>query len=302
MSSTFRPVRTRLAAVTAVVAVSALLFGACGGGGGGGGIGTITVTGPFGEAPSVTFPTPFEASSDQFEVVIAGNGAEITSGDRLTINYAVYGGLDGTQLESTFGAQPQRITVGNDTLLPILDDALIGERVGSRMLVTNDATEVNGQWIIYVIDVIDAGRTPTEASGTEVAPVAGLPTVTFENGIPVVTMPGGAPPAELVVQPLIIGNGPVIAAGQTLVVHYTGAIWASGTVFDSSWESAPAEFGIGVGQLIAGFDEGVVGQTVGSRLLIIIPPDKGYGEQGNPQAGIAGTDTLVFVVDILEAF
>ena len=64
---------------------------------------------------------------------------------------------------------------------------------------------------------------------------------------------------------------------------------------------APAQFPIGAGQVIAGWDQGLVGKTVGSQLLMVIPPDQGYGAAGNAQAGIKGTDTLVFVVDILDA-
>ena len=76
----------------------------------------------------------------------------------------------------------------------------------------------------------------------------------------------------------------------------------SGRVFDSSWSRGqPAQFPIGTGQVVAGWDEGLVGQTVGSQVLIVVPPDKGYGVAGESQAGITGTDTLVFVVDILGA-
>jgi peptidylprolyl isomerase len=85
-------------------------------------------------------------------------------------------------------------------------------------------------------------------------------------------------------------------------VHYTGVIWDSGKTFDSSWDrGAPVDFAIGQGQVIAGWDAGLVGQTVGSQVLLVIPPDQGYGERGQPDAGISGTDTLVFVVDILDA-
>ncbi len=83
---------------------------------------------------------------------------------------------------------------------------------------------------------------------------------------------------------------------------FSGAIWRSGKVFDSSWaRSGSAQFPIGAGQVIAGWDEGLVGQTVGSQVLLVIPPAKGYGTAGSPSAGISGTDTLVFVVDILGA-
>ena len=79
-------------------------------------------------------------------------------------------------------------------------------------------------------------------------------------------------------------------------------IWDSGKTFDSSWaRGTPAEFVIGTGNVIAGWDEGLVGQTVGSQVLLVIPPDKGYGSAGQADVGIKGTDTLVFVVDILDA-
>ena len=95
---------------------------------------------------------------------------------------------------------------------------------------------------------------------------------------------------------------PVVTAGQTISVHYTGVVYDGGKQFDSSWDRGqPADFVIGKGQVIAGWDEGLVGQTVGSQVLLVVPPDKGYGADGQPAAGIKGTDTMVFVVDILGA-
>ncbi|WP_449062859.1 FKBP-type peptidyl-prolyl cis-trans isomerase [Planomonospora algeriensis] len=92
-------------------------------------------------------------------------------------------------------------------------------------------------------------------------------------------------------------------SGQKLMAHYIGKIWGTDKEFDSSWgRGEPATFPIGVGQVVKGWDQTLVGQTVGSRVLVSIPPDLGYGEQGNPQAGIKGTDTLVFLVDIVGAY
>ena len=96
-----------------------------------------------------------------------------------------------------------------------------------------------------------------------------------------------------------------MAEGDTVVVQYVGAIWRNGYVFDSSWKrSQPFGFTIGASpsQVILGWDKGLVGQTVGSRVMLVIPPADGYGKTGSPQAHIKGTDTLVFVVDILGAF
>ena len=124
-----------------------------------------------------------------------------------------------------------------------------------------------------------------------------------KNGKPAIKVPSTPAPTTLIVQPLVKGTGPVVTAGQTITVHYTGVIWDSGKQFDSSWDRGKTvDFAIGQGQVIAGWDDGLVGQTVGSQVLLVVPPDKGYGPQGQPNAGISGTDTLVFVVDILDAF
>ena len=85
-------------------------------------------------------------------------------------------------------------------------------------------------------------------------------------------------------------------------MQYRGQLWKDGSEFDASWTSGSATASpIGVGSVIPGWDKTLVGQTVGSQVLLVIPPDKGYGASGNAQAGIKGTDTLVFVVDILDA-
>ena len=118
-------------------------------------------------------------------------------------------------------------------------------------------------------------------------PEPGLPTVELaDDGAPTITVPDAEPPTELIVQPLIEGDGAVVEAGQTITVHYTGVIWDTGAVFDSSWESgSPATFEIGTGAVIPGWDEGLVGQTVGSQILLVVPPAKGYPE-GSPDGSI----------------
>jgi peptidylprolyl isomerase len=140
------------------------------------------------------------------------------------------------------------------------------------------------------------------AAGTAVAPKAGLPTVKLSaSGKPTITVPAAKAPSTLVVQPLLVGTGEKVGKGQDITVNYTGVVWPGGTQFDSSWDTGrAATFRIGAGQVIAGWDEGLVGQPIGSQILLVIPPDKGYGAEGSPPK-IKGTDTLVFVVDILDA-
>ena len=111
--------------------------------------------------------------------------------------------------------------------------------------------------------------------------------------------PGEAPPADLVIEDLVVGDGPEAGPGQTVNVHYVGVAWSTRQQFDASWDRAEVfSFGLGQGQVIAGWDEGVAGMKVGGRRRITIPPHKGYGKAG---AGgvIKGGETLVFIVDLL---
>lgn len=129
-----------------------------------------------------------------------------------------------------------------------------------------------------------------------------LPTASGSFGDkPEITFPDTAPPADLTVAVLSRGDGGVVEAGQTIDVDYLGQVWG-GRIFDNSYDRGSSiQFGIGIGQVIAGWDNGLVGQQIGSRVLISIPPHEGYGPGGNPRAGIGGEDTLVFVVDIKNA-
>ena len=129
-------------------------------------------------------------------------------------------------------------------------------------------------------------------------PAAGLPTVTLDaDGKPTVTPVAGDPPTTLVVQPLIKGTGAEVTADQTLTVNYSLFLW-DGTPVESSFDSGePATFALNA--VIPGWTEGLAGQTVGSQVLLVVPPDKGYGDQASDS--IPANSTLIFVVDILAA-
>jgi peptidylprolyl isomerase len=118
---------------------------------------------------------------------------------------------------------------------------------------------------------------------------------------PTLEFSASSAPEGLQVDVLSAGDGAEVKAGQEIDVNYHGQIW-DGELFDSSFKRGSSiSFGIGIGQVIKGWDDALVGQKIGSRVLISIPPEFGYGVRGMPQAGIKGTDTLVFVVDILGA-
>jgi peptidylprolyl isomerase len=120
---------------------------------------------------------------------------------------------------------------------------------------------------------------------------------------PKVTIPDSPAPTKLTEKTLTAGTGAAVAAGDTLIANYVGETWADQKVFDSSFSRGePAGFVIGKGRVISGWDKTLVGKKLGSRVLLTIPPADGYGASGNPQAGISGTDTLVFVVDLIDVY
>jgi len=135
----------------------------------------------------------------------------------------------------------------------------------------------------------------TGSAGTVPAAIATKPTV---------TVPSGPPPTTLVVKDLVVGTGAPAVAGETLQVQYVGVSYATGQQFDASWDDGPGgtprpfSFQLGAGQVIKGWDEGLVGMRVGGRRELVIPPALGYGDQS--QGPITPNETLVFVVDLLN--
>jgi len=117
---------------------------------------------------------------------------------------------------------------------------------------------------------------------------------------PEVDFPGGEPPTELQISDIWEGDGAVAKVGDTVQVHYVGVAYSTGEEFDASWSrGAPLEFRLGVGQVIAGWDQGVQGMRVGGRRQLIIPPGLAYGDRGAGRS-IAPGETLIFVCDLVS--
>ncbi|GEL98911.1 FKBP-type peptidyl-prolyl cis-trans isomerase [Cellulomonas terrae] len=258
----------------------------------------VEVEGEAGSKPTITLPeTPFEVSALTVRVVDEGDGDVIEEGQTLSIQTTAVNGADGSELGDTYATAPEKI-VADENLLPELHDALVGQKVGVRILFALPAEAGTN---VVVGEVVEAKDTPKPLDGPEgeaVTPAAGLPTVTLDaDGKPSITPVAGPAPTELVVQPLIKGTGAEVTEDQTLTVNYTGWLW-DGTQFDSSWDSGePVQFALtGV---IPGWTQGLAGQTVGSQVLLVIPPALGYGDQASES--IPAGSTLIFVVDILAA-
>jgi peptidylprolyl isomerase len=143
----------------------------------------------------------------------------------------------------------------------------------------------------------------TVASTRTIPPAEELPVVGGARDTkPSIRMPALPPPTALVVSVVAPGDGPEIVAGQQITVHYVGQVWSTGREFDSTWNRGkPTTFPIAKGGLIEAWDVGLLGQRVGSRVLIVAPPNSAYGSTGKPESSIGPTDTLVFAVDVLAA-
>ncbi len=198
-----------------------------------------------------------------------------------------------------------------------LQKALTGERVGARVLAVlppkfGYGPQGNSQigvqptdTLVWVVDLLHAFPPNASASGKHVTNGGGsLPTISAgPGGVPQIQVPKSAPPSKLITKTLIKGTGAPVQAKQSIVVRYVGSIWRTGKVFNSNWPSAtqptvpPSVFTLG--KLIPALNTGLVGIPIGSRVMLVVPPAEGYGKKGNSQAGIRGTDTLVFVFDIL---
>jgi peptidylprolyl isomerase len=276
----------------------------------------VDISGEDGEQPVLEFDKPLSVGATVRRVLEEGDadGEEVVDGATVSFDFVFINARDGSEYGTSYGSEPPEVIV-DANLLAGARIGLTGLRPGSKALVgiapddgfgPQGGDPENGleadDTLLFVVDV-HAVRIPlTRAEGTAVDPVEGQPTVTLaDDGAPTITVPDTDPPAELIAQPLIEGKGAVVETGQTITVHYTGVLWDTGEVFDSSWESgSPASFPIGTGGVIAGWDKGLVGRTVGSQMLLVIPAADAYGDTGSGETIPPGA-TLVFVVDILDA-
>jgi len=331
-----RPRRTRATLVTLVIAALALSLGACGsddaeGDAGGDAASTDTTTAALavgelddvvvgGEPdakPTLTYDWPLSVGSTTARVITDGAGVTVTEGMSVVFDHVAVNARDGKEFDTTFGAQPLTVVMDIEQTLPGMVKGLLGAKVGSRVLMaiapadgfqpTGGIPEsgIEADDTLLILADVRSVRTPlSRAEGAAVAPRDGLPRVTLaDDGTPTIAAPSGTAPTELIVQPLIEGTGAAVGAGQTVLAHYTGLIWATGEEFDSSWgRGEPASFSLAPGGVIDAWSQGLVGVTIGSQVIMVVPPALGYGAEGNADAGISRTDTLLFVIDILDAY
>jgi peptidylprolyl isomerase len=280
---------------------------------------SVTIEGDQGSEPKVTFDGRLDGSKDETEVLVEGDGEEVAEGDTVKANWWIGNGFTEEKAQSTWtkDGAPQSVEMSED-ILPFLRETVIGNQVGDRVVLLTSAEEAFGEGgrpdiglgnqdaVLAIVDILGRSETVPPLDGPQgeaKKPAGWAPELVEKDGV--ITgldfSTAHKPTGKLIATTLVKGDGAKVKAGQTLTVNYLGQVYEADKPFDESYSGEPAEFPIGVGQVIPGWDERLVGRTVGSRVILEIPPADGYGEQGNEQAGIKGTDTLFFVVDILGA-
>ncbi|WP_181139864.1 FKBP-type peptidyl-prolyl cis-trans isomerase [Streptomyces sp. Ru71] len=281
-----------------------------------------TVRGDFGKKPVITVPKADPTGKFVVTPALTGHGREVADHDIAVVNYSARAWKAGKDLPATFAgagkpAHPVLFTVGTGAVLPALDQAVRGQSVGSRVLVVapppaaygssgNPALGVSPtETVVFAVDIVDAVPAKATVPGRQHGAGAGLPSVRADASSVSLDVPDAAPPRDLVVRGLVDGSGPRVRAGQTVVLRRAGAVWNSNrgeddvALFDTSWTTGPTPVVVGRHNLVEGLDRALVGATVGSRLLVVVPPALGYGSQA--QQGIPARSSLVFVVDVLAA-
>ncbi len=309
--------RRRVSAVSAAVVLAVPLFLAAGCGGSDV---QVSVKGSAGQRPEVKIPKGTPKDGFATRTLAKGRGQGARKGDLVVADYVGYRwSKDGSKLlaSSYLTGQPEAFPTWD--IVPGLAKAFEGARPGSRVVAKippkqgyGDAGDQGRQigpddTLVYVLDVRGVFGPSAMARGKS-QPVndASLPQV-GDGGAgqaPSITVPKRPAPKSLQVRTLVQGDGPVVGKGQLLALQYKGVFWRNGKEFDSSWTGRhPHAVTIGTGQVIKGWDQALVGRKVGSRLLLVVPPDLAYKPLGGlPQAGIRADDSLVFVVDVLGAF
>ncbi|WEV64287.1 FKBP-type peptidyl-prolyl cis-trans isomerase [Bifidobacterium sp. ESL0732] len=263
----------------------------------------VKATGTLGKKPKITFHTPMKVVNNSYAVLQKGNGPAIQKDNHVCVQGIALNAKDGSEMMSTWEKNtPDCSMIMNEdgtgkTYYNVLKDQKINSTIAFGV---NDNNKASTSYIM-ALTIVSQSKPMTRAEGEKVTDIpTDLPKVTLnEKGAPSIDFNGYKPGNDLVVQPLIKGKGQKVAETDTIDAHYTGWVMdADGkpSKFDSSWDRGKAaQFSLQ--QVVEGWKKGLAGQTVGSQVLLVIPPNLGYGDKA--QAKIPANSTLYFVVDIL---
>jgi FKBP-type peptidyl-prolyl cis-trans isomerase len=270
----------------------------------------IQVSGKDSVVPSIDFEGALTAYRTQRTVAKVGGGRMAEKGSLVTFSYAAFDGSSGELIDSVgYDSAPAQVVLNGRSLVAGVEKALLCATEGSRVTTVVPAADAFGEsgndhygisatdLVVLVVDVVDVAA--DRATGERQTVMDSLPRVDVgATGEPLVTIPPKTPPAEYSATVLKLGEGDVITAGATVSVEYRGVEWGSGRTFDTTWHRDEL-VRMPTTSYLKGIGDALVGKTVGSQILVILPPAFGFGKEGNPELGIDSDDTMVFVIDIL---
>lgn len=254
----------------------------------------IEVSGLVGQAPTVTYVTPLSVTDTYRDTIWPGDGPVLVEGGPVLFDFWLEDATDATVVSQTYDSKPETRQLTPEALGADLYETLRGAHVGARLVQVSPAVAsgVAGFASVTVIDVL-----PLRANGEAVELRSDLPAVTLsDSGAPSVAASESNPPSILIAQPLIRGAGAQVGPQDTVTFQFAGFSWVTGEVFDSSWSRGQPE-SWSLLDLPDAFSEGLVDQTVGSQIELVVPPS--YALKIAQSQEMSG-QTVVYVVDILS--
>ncbi|MFK4147810.1 FKBP-type peptidyl-prolyl cis-trans isomerase [Streptomyces sp. NPDC004065] len=278
----------------------------------------ITAGTKFGEKPTVAKGSGEPSKDLAVKTVIAGRGAAVAENDFIQAHYLGQIWSTAKVFDNSYDRKsPLLIQLAQGGIIDGWRYGLAGKKTGSRVQMAvpptwgygpqgNAQAGISGtDTLVFVIDLIDRFNTRSSAKGKPVPQTdKSLPTVgtNTDGKAPEVKIPAKtAPPKKLVSAYVLEGDGPVVKAGQTVLCQFAGVVWESGKTFESTYQQGRlSQFALPqMEQIVKGLAQGVTGKKVGSRVLIVVPPDLAYGDNPPPGGEIKKGSTLVFSLDIL---
>jgi peptidylprolyl isomerase len=272
----------------------------------------VEISGEVGDEPTVTWASQMSAGEIEAETLVTGDGPVLEDKDQVLAHIWIGNGFTRDKAFSTHDEDATAELVTVDESLPPFLASVKGATIGSRIAVTSSAEEAfgpagnsqlgigNKDSVLVIVDLASGIADPP--TGTRPPAPAWVPKIEFGKGAPTAFDFAGVPEPgdDLLESVLFEGEGATVEEGNAIVVRYLGQVYGGDKPFDENFSAdQPTSFAIGTGGVIKGWDETLVGKKVGTRLVISVPPNKGYGKEGNKDAGIKGTDTLYFLIDIL---
>lgn len=274
----------------------------------------ITAGTKFGEKPTVAKGTGSPSKDLAVKTVIAGGGKTVAENDYIQANYLGQIWDTAKVFDNSYDRKtPLVIQLAQGGIIDGWRYALVGKKVGSRVEMSvpptwgygtqgNTQAGIKGtDTLVFVVDIENTFNAKSSAQGKDVAQSdADLPKVgtNTDGKAPSIDVPKAKAPTKLVANYVIEGDGDEVKADSSVLVQYKGVLWDTGKEFDSTYGRGQLT-SFSLQQVVKGWAQGLTGKKVGSRVLIVIPPTLGYGDNPPSGSGIKKDSTLVFSVDIL---